>query len=219
MKKILYINGNPQIETASYSRKVVKYLLEQTESLNTSIELEVINVYDEDITLIDADVLAAWGQLGAGQAFETLSQAQQDKISSMNALLRAFKEADEYIIGTPMWNFSLPPMLKAYIDNIMIAGETFKYTENGPVGLLEKKKATIVQASGGVYSQGPAAMMDHGIKYLETVFQFIGVNDINKIYVEGTAMPTKTEEEKLQAAFDQVDGILGLIDEDKKEVM
>ena len=77
---------------------------------------------------------------GAGEGFEALTEVQQQKVATMNTNLETFMNADRYVFVTPMWNFSYPPVVKAYLDNVAIAGKTFKYTENGPVGLLEGKK-------------------------------------------------------------------------------
>jgi len=205
MKKVLYINGNPQSETVSFSRRVGKYYHEQMSKMDKSITIEVLNVYDEDIPFVDADVLDAWGTLRSGAGFSELSQSQQGKVGRMGEILKQFKEADEYVIVTPLWNLSIPPMLKAYIDNVMIAGETFRYTETGPVGLLDGKKATVVQASGGIYSSGPAAGMEHGASYIKTVLEFMGVTDIQTVLVEGIAIPDKSPEEKLIDGYKIVD--------------
>lgn len=205
MKKILYVNGNPQKEDLSFSRRAGKYYLEQINKSDEGYDVEVVNVYDNQIQLIDEDVLEAWGLLRSGTDFSELSKPQQNKVSKMNQTLEQFKSADEYVFVTPLWNFGIPPMLKAYIDNIMIAGETFKYTENGPVGLMLGKKATIIQASGGVYSDGPAKAMEHGTNYLSTTLNFLGVEDVKTFFVEGVALPDNTPEALLSNLQNQVD--------------
>ncbi len=96
--------------------------------------------------------------------------------------------ADVIVIGAPMYNFSVPSGLKAYIDQIARAGRTFKYTETGPVGLLTNKKVYIVTASGGVYSEGPAAGYDFLASYLRAVLGFLGITDISFIRAEGVAL-------------------------------
>ena len=78
-------------------------------------------------------------------------------------------------------------MLKAYVDTFVVAGKTFKYGENGPVGLLENKKAIHIQASGGVYSEGPASAIEHGNSYIKTVLGFVGITDVKSVLIEGTA--------------------------------
>ncbi|MES9673386.1 NAD(P)H-dependent oxidoreductase, partial [Bacillus pseudomycoides] len=146
---------------------------------------------------IDAEVFAAWGKFAAGEGFETLSESQQQKIAAMNTNLETFMNADRYVFVTPMWNFSYPPVVKAYLDNLSIAGKTFKYTENGPVGLLEGKKVLHIQATGGVYSEGPYAAMDFGRKHLNAVLGFMGISDVDYLAVEGmNANPEKAPEIK-----------------------
>ena len=208
MSKVLYINANPKKEDYSFSRRAGKYYQERLHQEDSQLELDVLDVYNEYIPLIDGDVLEAWGALQNGSDFSDLSDEQQEKVGRMGSLLKRFKEADAYVFVTPLWNLSIPPMLKAFIDNVMIAGETFKYTEQGPVGLLADKKATVIQASGGVYSQGPAAAMEHGTNYLEAVLSFMGVRDIKVIQVEGIAIPGKSDEERLNEVYSQIDDLL-----------
>lgn len=207
MKKILYINGNPQEEHLSYSRKAGNYYLKQREKVDPNVTIEILNVYDEALQLIDGDVLDAWGKLRNGDPFSELTIEQQTKLSRMGQVLEQFKAADEYVFITPLWNFSIPPMLKAYIDNVMIAGETFKYTSEGPVGLLGDKKATIIQASGGVYSEEPAAGYEHGSNLIKDVLGFMGLKAIDTVLIEGIAMPGKTEEERMEEVYRDVDGL------------
>ncbi len=209
MKKVLYIVANPQAETQSYSKRAGTYYLEQLKK-NQDVEVTVFDVYEEFVPLVDGDVLSAWGALGQGQAFTELTGEQQKKVGRMGEIIEQFKASDEYVIVTPLWNFSVAPMLKAYIDNVVIAGQTFKYTENGPVGLLENKKATIIQASGGFYSEEPMAAFNHGNKYLEQVLGFMGVAKIDHVSLEGIAVPGPTVDERLSAAYTKIEGILAL---------
>ncbi|HVK92160.1 MAG TPA: NAD(P)H-dependent oxidoreductase, partial [Mycoplana sp.] len=89
------------------------------------------------------------------------------------------------VLGAPMYNFSLPSQLKAWIDRIAVAGKTFRYTENGPEGLAKGKKVIVVSTRGGHYSSGPAAAMDHQESYLQAVFGFLGITDIEFVRAEG----------------------------------
>jgi FMN-dependent NADH-azoreductase len=93
-----------------------------------------------------------------------------------NLDLEEFLAADTIIIGAPMYNFSAPTQLKAWIDRILVAGRTFRYTENGPEGLAGGKRVIIALARGGIYSEGsPAAALEHLESYLRGVFSFIGI--------------------------------------------
>ena len=92
------------------------------------------------------------------------------------AVLDEFLAADTVVIGAPMYNFTLPTQLKAWIDRLAIAGTTFHYTENGPEGLVKDKRVIIALARGGLYGEGsPAAALEHLETYLRGMFNFIGV--------------------------------------------
>jgi FMN-dependent NADH-azoreductase len=93
-----------------------------------------------------------------------------------SSVLDEFLAADTVVIGAPMYNFTLPTQLKAWLDRIMVAGRTFRYTENGPVGLASGKRVIVALARGGFYNAGsPAAALEHLETYLRGVFNFIGI--------------------------------------------
>lgn len=95
-----------------------------------------------------------------------------------------FAEVDKYVIAEPMWNLSIPAILKAYIDYICVTGITFKYTAQGPVGLCTGKKAINISARGGKYSEEPFASFEMGDRYLKTLFAFLGITDYTTISAE-----------------------------------
>ena len=113
-----------------------------------------------------------------------------------NALLDEFLAADVVVVGAPMYNFSIPSTLKAWIDRIAIAGRTFRYTANGPEGLAGGKRVVIVSARGGIYSEGASEAMDFQERYLQKVFGFFGVTDIEVVRAEGVNL---SPENKLRA--------------------
>lgn len=103
--------------------------------------------------------------------------------------LEAFMAADIVVIGAPMYNLGIPSQLKAWIDRISVAGKTFRYGENGPVGLCGGKKVVIASSRGGIYSEGsPAAFFDHQETYLKAALGFLGITDIAFVRAEGVAM-------------------------------
>lgn len=190
MKKILYITANPKSVTDSHSLSVGESFLDEYKLNNPQDEIAVLDLFKMDVPLIDYDVMSAWGKLQTGSAFTDLSPVESQKIMGMNKNLEQFMDADKYVFVSPLWNFGVPPMLKAYIDNIVIAGKTFTYNESGPIGLLENKKSLHIQASGSVFSSGPMQSWEHGKTYLDQVLTFIGVADRQEIIVEGMAMST-----------------------------
>ncbi|GLQ97544.1 FMN-dependent NADH-azoreductase [Dyella mobilis] len=114
--------------------------------------------------------------------------AQSEAAKLGEAIMDEFLAADIVVIGAPMYNFSIPSQLKAWIDRIAVAGKTFSYTESGPKGLVSGKRLIVASSRGGVYSTGPAAAMDFQESYLRTVFGFLGVTDIEFIRAEGVNM-------------------------------
>lgn len=200
MATTLYITAHPLDYQTSFSLAVGKEFIEAYRESNPTDEVISLDLFNLDIPQIDADVLGAWGKLASGTPFDQLSAAQMAKVARLNEIVDQFVAADKYVFVSPMWNFSFPPVLKAYIDAISVGGKTFKYTETGPVGLLTDKKAIHIQASGGVYSEGPAAGFENGYSYLKKVMMFLGVPSIEGIFVEGmAAMPDKAQEIKASA--------------------
>lgn len=200
MAKLLYITANPKREEESYSLSVGRAFLNAYKQQNPQDEIIELDLYRTDIPYIDADVLNGWGKLQQGQSFDQLSAEEKQKISRINELTDQFISADKYVFVTPMWNFSFPPKMKAYIDTICIAGKTFRYTENGSVGLLTGRKAVHIQARGGIYSEGPTKEVEFGDRYLRAVLGFIGITDVQSVIVEGMAQfPNEAESIKENA--------------------
>ena len=112
-----------------------------------------------------------------------------------------FLAADAVVIGAPMYNFTLPSQLKAWIDRVLVAGKTFRYTENGPEGLAGGKRVIIALARGGVYSAGsPAAALEHLESYLRGVFNFIGIEP-EFVAADGLNFGPEQREQSLRQAL------------------
>ncbi|MGO4136221.1 FMN-dependent NADH-azoreductase [Rhizobium brockwellii] len=128
-------------------------------------------------------------------------------VKTSDELVNELLAADTIVISTGLINFNIYSSLKTWIDNVARAGLTFKYTESGPVGLATGKKVYVVLASGGVYSQGPAAPLNHAVPYLKSVLGFLGISDIETIYVEGLAFGPEAAEKAIDAARSRVQEI------------
>ena len=116
------------------------------------------------------------------------SREQRETLAISDALIEELQRADEYVIGVPMHNFSIPSTLKLWIDQVARAGKTFSYGADGPKGLLTGKKATLLVASGGVYEHGTAMeSLNFVTPYLRAVFGFLGITDVKIVAAEGTA--------------------------------
>ena len=130
---------------------------------------------------------AAWIHAAYTPA-DSRSAGQNSTLALSEELIAELEQADEYVIGVAMHNFSIPSVLKLWIDQVARNGRTFAYGKNGPQGLLQGKKATVLAASGGNYGAGsPAAAMNFVDPYLKTVLGFIGVTDVNVITAAGAS--------------------------------
>jgi FMN-dependent NADH-azoreductase len=110
---------------------------------------------------------------------------QSARVALDDALIAELKAADAIVLGVPMYNFGVPVQLKTWIDAIARAGETFRYTDQGPVGLVTGKKVYVALARGGLYRNTPA---DTQVPYLTSIFTFLGMTDVEFVYAEGLAM-------------------------------
>lgn len=171
MSKVLYIKANVKPEGASRTFRISDSFVEQYREQNPNDEIIILDLYKEGIGFLTAeDLNSVFGP-----------KTDQSKNHPILKYAYQFAEADKYIIAAPMWNLSIPAILKAYIDYVCVTGITFKYTAEGPVGLCQGKKAVHIVTRGGGYSEGPAAAYEMGDRYLRTIFAFLGIIDFTTI--------------------------------------
>jgi FMN-dependent NADH-azoreductase len=140
--------------------------------------------------------------LAAAQGATPESPTLQQDLAASQAVLEEFLAADIVVIGAPMYNFTIPTQLKAWIDRILVAGKTFRYGAEGPVGLAGNKRVIIAISRGGLYGPGaPAAVLEHLETYLRGVFGFIGVANPELIVAEGLMTGTEQREQSMQRAL------------------
>jgi FMN-dependent NADH-azoreductase len=126
-----------------------------------------------------------------------LNDQQRSLLALSNELVAELKAADRVVIAAPMYNFHIPVQLKAWIDLICRAGVTFRYTEQGPEGLLKGKKAVVITTRGG---QHKGSSRDLIAPYMETVLGFLGITDVKFVYAEGLNMGGDAREAGLEAS-------------------
>ena len=126
--------------------------------------------------------------------------------------LREFLEADVVVLGAPMYNLGIPSQLKAWFDRVLVAGQTFRYTPEGPVGLAGGKTVIIASARGGIYAPGTVqAGADFHEPYLKTLFRFIGIDDVTIIRAEGVAISPEHRQQALETAFSAAGKLSGQV--------
>ena len=120
----------------------------------------------------------------AGIRGEPASEREQDARVLSDALIAELRAADTIVIGAPMYNFSVATTLRSWFDHVLRAGETFRYTEKGPEGLLAGKRVIVVESRGGLYSEGPAQALDFQEPYLRHLLGFMGIDDVTFVRAE-----------------------------------
>lgn len=194
---ILHIDASASNGETSHTRRLSKELVERLKAANPRAVVTYRDVVANQLPHVDMTIRHAWLPENSDNVTfaETLGRSKP--------LVDELKAADVLVIGSPMYNFSLPSTLKTWIDHISIAGQTFSYTAEGPKGLL-KGKAYLVLSSGGIYSQGPFAANDHLGTYLEAILRFLGVSDIEVIRAEGVAYGPEQDQAAMASASEMI---------------
>jgi FMN-dependent NADH-azoreductase len=129
------------------------------------------------------------------------SDEQRAVVAYSDTLIEELRAADVIVLGLPMYNFGVPSQLKSYFDHVARAGETFRYTANGPEGLIKNKKAYVFAARGGLYAGTP---LDTQTSYVRDFLRFIGIEDVEFVYAEGLAIDPQTRDRALEQANDSI---------------
>jgi FMN-dependent NADH-azoreductase len=177
--KILQINASARSE-GSNSTRLADAITAHLTARNAGAVVEVRDLARDPHPVLDE---AALGALFTPA--EQRSSVQNARVELDNALIAQVQAADFIVLGVPMYNFGVPVQLKAWIDAIARAGVTFRYTSNGPEGLITGKKVYVALARGGLYRNTPA---DSQVPYLKSVLGFLGMTDVEFVYAEGLAM-------------------------------
>lgn len=197
MSSILLITSSPR-GAESQSSSVATDLAEKLKA-QTGAQIVHRDLAASPLAHMDGTFTAAIRKPAADR-----TPAETEAAVISDELVQELLASDTLVIGTGLINFNIYSSLKTWIDHVARAGLTFKYTESGPVGLATGKKAYVVLASGGVYSSGPGAPMNHAVPYLKTVLGFMGITDVETIYVEGLAYGPEAAEKAIAAAHAKV---------------
>ena len=135
---------------------------------------------------------------------EERNDAQRATVAFSDALIDELRRADVIVIGLPMYNFGVPSSLKAYFDHVARAGVTFRYTPQGPVGLLTGKRVYVFATRGGAYAGTP---LDTQSAYVRDFLRFIGIDDVEFVYAEGLNMGVERKEAALSGAHEAINRI------------
>ena len=177
--KVLQINASARREGAN-STKLANTVVERLVAANPGASVTLRDLAATPVTILDE---ASLGALFTAADQRTAEQAAV--VAEYDALIAEVQAHDAIVLGVPMYNFGVPVQLKAWIDAIARAGVTFRYTENGPEGLIQGKTVYVALARGGLYRN---TGNDSQVPYLKAVLGFLGLKDVRFIYAEGLNM-------------------------------
>ena len=193
MSTVLVLNSSA-LDGASVSKELVQDTVERLRARNPGLKVTTRDVGASPIPHLNSDSAAA---LRGG---EPTNPAQVEAQALSDELIAELKAADTIVIGAPMYNFGIASTLKAWFDYVLRAGVTFRYTESGPVGMLEGKNAIVIESRGGLYSDGPAKGLDSQEPHLRTLLSFMGIKDVTFVRAEKLAFGPEAREQAIDAA-------------------
>lgn len=191
MSNVLIIESSAR-QQGSFSRQLTQQFISQWQAAHPTDQVTVRDLALHPVPHLDANLLGGWMKPEAQRsADEHASLKRSDELT--DELLAA----DVLVLAAPMYNFAIPSTLKAWLDHVLRAGVTFKYTETGPQGLLTGNKAYVLTARGGLYA---GSTSDHQEPYLRQVMAFVGIHDVTFIHAEGMNLGGDFQEKGLNQA-------------------
>lgn len=193
--KLLHIDSSI-LAANSASRALTAHTVAQWQAAHPATTVEYLDLAASAPSHLSADSLGLRMPAGAD-----ISDIQRQENAVSEALVSQFLAADVVVVGAPLYNFSVPSQLKAWIDRIAQPGRTFKYTEKGPQGLATGKTVIVVSTRGGMYSTSDMGRaMEHQESYLQTVFGFLGITDVRFVRAEGLGMGEAVKAQAMEQA-------------------
>jgi len=200
--KLLHIDTSIQA-TGSLSREMSSATVERLQREIPGLEVHYRDLAAQPLPHLTARVFAALAQDVDTAEF---SDAERDDAGESKKALEDFMAADIVVLGVPLYNYSVPSTLRAWIDRIVVFGKTFKYGgPNQPIGLAAGKRVIVALARGGHYAEGSAgARHEQAESYLRSVFSLVGIHDVEFIIAEGVAVSPEFRETALRGALDTI---------------
>ena len=182
MPTLLHIDASPR-GNFSISRQLSSAAVELWKRKNPQGRIIERDLTKTDLTFVDLDWI-----LGSFSAPDEQTESHKRALAISDQLISELLEAHEIIIGTPMYNFAIPAVLKAWIDHVVRAGKTFRYTPpSRPEGLAKGRKVIVTVASGAIYDEASGtAAYDYEVPYLRHILGFIGITDVTVVHAGGT---------------------------------
>jgi FMN-dependent NADH-azoreductase len=202
MANVLYINSSVR-NSGSLSRQLSAEFIAKWKAANPADTIVERDLAANPVPHLTEQMMGAFFTPA-----EARNADQAYTVKTSDTLVVEVQAADVIVIGAPMYNFSVSSTLKAWIDHIARAGVTFVYGANGPEGQLKGKKVYVFTATGGIYSEGPAAAYDHLTTYLRAVLGFLGLTDITFVQAEGAALGEQAVADTIAKSRKSIDDLV-----------
>lgn len=182
MANVLFVKANNRPADQSPTVQLYDAFLQNYKEANPSDQVTELNLFEVELPYFDNDMMNGLYKLGNGYP---VNAEEQKMVDVANKYLDQFMAADKVVFAFPLWNFTVPAQLVTYIGYLSQAGKTFKYTAEGPVGLVTDKKVALLNARGGVYSEGPAASLEMSMNFVKAMLALWGINNAQEVVIEG----------------------------------
>lgn len=182
MITVLFVKANNRPADEAVSVKLYETFLDSYKKSHPDDTVVELDLYNEELPYMGVDLINGISKDSRGL---NLTEKEAKALAIADKYLDQFLLADKVVFGFPLWNFTVPAVLHTYMDYLSRVGKTIKYTSEGQVGLIGNKKIALLNARGGVYSEGPGVEIEMAVKYVENMMRFFGAKDIEKVVIEG----------------------------------
>lgn len=204
MAEVLFIKANSRPIEQAVSVKLYHTFLDQYKESHPEDSIVELDLFKENLPYYGVDMIN--GMFKLSRELE-LTPSEKEATDLVTRYLNQFLEADKIVFAFPLWNFTVPAVLHTYMDYLAQAGKTFRYTAEGPIGLLSDKEVVLLNARGGVYSEGPAQSAEMAVNYVQTMLNFWGVENIKSVIIEGHNQFPDQAEELIEKGLNQAAAI------------
>ena len=204
--KILHLDTSI-LADASASRVLSAAIVDHLQARHPQARVSVRDLVSAPVAHLDGAIAAGFRQPG-GSVTDAGVLAEH---ALSETLVSEFLDSDVIVLGVPMYNFSVPSQLKAWLDRVAQPGRTFRYTEQGPLGLSGDKAVIVASTRGGMYSSGPAAVMDHQESYLKAFFSFLGIQRVRFVRAERLTKGAELRSQSMRVALDEIPSVVAVL--------
>jgi len=201
MSHLLFIEANDSThQKKGISSELNDAFLNSYRETHPDDKITVLNLFEERLPFFDLKLASAAGRLFKG---EELTGEDATHAQRLQEYLNGFLDADKVVFSFPMWNLTVPAPLHNYMDYLAQAGQTFRYTAEGSIGLVEGKQVLLIHSRGGDYSTQEKASSEHAVRYMLDLLAFFGINDVSTVILEGHQQYPERASELIDRALEE----------------